>query len=56
MTDAILSFLALASLVAFLAVIGSFIREADLIVILIIGVLLAAYDFWRAFRVSQNDN
>jgi hypothetical protein len=50
MTDAILSIVALAGFVAFLFVLGWWVREPDLIVVLGIGVVLAAYDFWRAYR------
>jgi hypothetical protein len=48
MTDAILSVIALAGFVAFLFVLGWWVREPDLFVVLVIGVLMAAYDFWRA--------
>lgn len=50
MTDAILSIVALAGFVAFLFVLGWWVREPDLIVVLVIGALLAAYDFWRAHQ------
>jgi hypothetical protein len=50
MTDAILSIVALAGFVAFLFVLGWWVREPDLTVVLAIGVALAAYDFWRASR------
>jgi len=57
MLDAIVSFLALASFAAFLAVIGWFVREPDLTAVFIFGIVLAAYDFWRSFRSSrQNGN
>lgn len=56
MIDAILSALALAGFVAFLFVLGLWVREPDLIVVLVIGVAMAAYDFWLAFRKGrQND-
>ena len=50
MTDAVLSIIALAGFAAFLFVLGWWVREPDLIVVLVIGVVLAAYDFWRASR------
>jgi hypothetical protein len=50
MTDAILSILALAGFVAFLFILGWWVRQPDLIVVLAIGVLMATYDFWRAHR------
>ena len=52
MTDVILSILALAGFVAFLFVLGWWVREPDLIVILVIGAALAAYDFWRSSRTG----
>ena len=53
--DAILSFLALAGFVVFLGVIAWFVREPDLIIMMALGILAAAYDFWRSFRLSQQD-
>ncbi len=50
MIDAILSLVALAGFAAFLFVLGWWVREPDLIIVLAIGVALAAYDFWRAYR------
>ena len=50
MTDGILSFLALAGFGAFLFILGWWVREPDLFVVLAIGFCLAAYDFWRAYR------
>lgn len=56
MTDAILSLLALAGFLAFLFILGYWVRQPDLIVVLVIGGGLAAYDFWVSFRKSrQND-
>lgn len=54
MVDAILSVLALAALVFFLGVIAWFVREPVLIVVLALGVVGAAYDFWRSFQLRQN--
>jgi hypothetical protein len=55
--DAFLSGLALATFVVFLGITAWFVREPDLIVVLAFGGLCAAYDFWRSFRFSrQNDN
>lgn len=50
MIDAILSIVALAGFAAFLFILGWWVREPDLIVFLAIGVLMAAYDFWRTYR------
>jgi len=54
-SDAILSFLALTGFVLFLGVIGWFVREPALIVLMAAGVVAAAYDFWRAFRLSRQN-
>jgi hypothetical protein len=48
--DALLSILALAGFVAFLLVLGWWVREPDLLVVLALGAAFAAYDFWRAHR------
>ena len=50
MIDAILSIVALAGFTAFLFILGWWVGEPDLTVVLAIGVVLAAYDFWRAYR------
>jgi hypothetical protein len=50
MTDAILSIVALAGFVAFLLILALWVREPDLIVVIAIGIAMAAYDFWRAYR------
>lgn len=52
MTDTILSILALAGFVAFLFILAFWVRETDLIIIIAIGVAMAAYDFWCAWRMS----
>lgn len=44
--DRILGIVALASLAAFLYILGSYVREPDLIIMLVIGVAMAGYDFW----------
>lgn len=54
MLDAILSILALAALVFFLGIIAWFVREPVLIIVLMLGVAGAAYDFWTSFRSRQN--
>lgn len=55
MIDAILSILALAGFVAFLSILGWWVREPDLIVVLASGAVMAAWDFWRAWRMSGED-
>ena len=47
MIDAILSLVALAGFAAFLFILGWWVREPDLTIVLAIGVAMAAYDFWR---------
>ncbi len=44
--DRILGILALAALIIFLYILGSFVLEPDLIVVIVIGILMACYDFW----------
>jgi hypothetical protein len=56
MIDAILSAVALAGFVAFLFILGFWVREPDLIVVLAIGAAMAAYDFWLAFRKSKEND
>lgn len=55
MTDTILSILALAGLAAFLLILAIWVREPDLIVVIAIGLGMAAYDFWRAWRMDNSD-
>lgn len=56
MIDAILSAIAFAGFVAFLFILGFWVREPDLIVVLAIGAAMAAYDFWLAFRKSKEND
>ena len=53
--NGLLSILALASFVFFLGIIAWFVREPDLIIILSLGVLGAAYDFWRTFMATRRN-
>lgn len=53
--DAILSFLALLGFALFLGVVAWFVREPDLIILMAVGFVAATYDFWRAFRFSQQN-
>ena len=55
MTNAILSILALASLAFYLGIIAWFVREPDLIILLTLGLVLAAYDFLRSFMSSRQN-
>jgi len=44
--DWILSAIGLAGFLIFLAVIASFVPEADLLIVLAVGAVFAIYDFW----------
>ena len=55
MIDAVLSIVALACFVAFLFILGWWVREPDLTIVLSIGAVMAAWDFWRAWRMSGDD-
>lgn len=57
MIDAILSMLALAGLIVFLFILAWWVREVDLTIVILIGIAMAAYDFWRSvFRRRNNNN
>lgn len=53
--NVILSILALASLTFYLGIIAWFVREPDLIILLTLGVVLAAVDFLRSFLESRQN-
>ncbi|MGF1546258.1 MAG: hypothetical protein ACFCUG_02895 [Thiotrichales bacterium] len=50
MSDLIMAILALATLAAFLGVVAWWVPHLDLIIVITIVLLLAAFDFWRSFR------
>ncbi|MCB1865013.1 MAG: hypothetical protein KDG50_06250 [Chromatiales bacterium] len=50
MTDKIMAFLALATMIGFLAIVAWFVPDIDLILVIGFVSLLAVYDFWRTFR------
>ncbi len=54
MTDKIMAFLALATMIVFLGVVAWFVPEIDLIIVIAFVSLLALYDFWQQLR--RNDN
>lgn len=56
LVDRILGVLALAALIAFLYILGSFVLEPDLIIIIVIGVLMACYDFWLELFAAKPKN
>ena len=54
--DRILGILALAALIIFLYILGSFVLEPDLIVVIVIGILMACYDFWIELFATKPKN
>ena len=54
--DKTLGIVSLACLAAFLYVLGSYALEPDLIIILVIGMVMAAYDFWIELFARKPDN
>jgi len=53
--DKILAFVALLGLVAFNAVVLIWVAEPDLIILVSIALLIAAYDFWRSVFNKPRD-
>jgi hypothetical protein len=52
--DKILALVGLAGLIVFNSVVLIWVAEPDLIIIVSLGLILAAYDFWRSvFRQSR---
>ena len=54
--DRILGVLALAALIGFLYILGSFVLEPDLIIVIVIGILMACYDFWLELFAARSKN
>ena len=54
MIDRILALVSFLSLVFFLAILVYYIREPDLTVVVVIGIVMAAYDFWRELAKSRD--
>ena len=54
MTDKIMAFLALATMIVFLGVVAWFVPEIDLIIVIAFVSLLALYDFWQQLRRKGN--
>ncbi len=53
--DKILAFVALLGLVAFNAVVLIWVAEPDLIILVSVALLIAAYDFWRSVFNKPRD-
>lgn len=47
MIDRILAVVSLLSFIFFLAILVDYVREPDLTIVVVIGIVMAAYDFWR---------
>ena len=54
--DKILGILALASLILFLYILASFVLEPDLIIVIVVGIAMACYDFWLELFVKKPKN
>ena len=54
MTDKIMAFLAIATLILFLGVVAWFVPEIDLIIVIAFVSLLAIYDFLQQLRRNGN--
>ena len=52
-TERIIAILALLGLITFMMVVIIYVAEANLIVIATIGLLFAAYDFWRELFTNK---
>jgi hypothetical protein len=50
MTDKIMAIVALATMIAFLAVVAWFVPDIDLVIVITFVSLLAVYDFWQSLR------
>ena len=56
MTDQILKFIALATLIGFLSVIVLKVPEFDLIAVTVIVALMACWDFWISPKTKDEDD
>ena len=50
MIDKLMAVVALATMIAFLAVVAWFVPDIDLIIVIALVSALAIYDFWRSLR------
>ena len=55
MTDKIMAFAALATMILFLGVVAWFVPEIDLILVIAFVSLLAIYDFWQSLRQKKGN-
>lgn len=56
MTDKIMAFLALATVVAFLVLVAVYVPDIDLIIIVALISCMVIYDFWSSFRNKKDDS
>lgn len=54
MSDKIMAFVALATMITFLGVVAWFVPDIDLIIVISFVSLLAIYDFWQSFRSKRH--
>ena len=54
MTDKIMAFAALATMICFLAVVAVFVPDIDLILVIIAVSAMACYDFWKQIKTNQS--
>ena len=54
MIDNLLAWGSLIGLAAFVGVVGWFVNEPDLWIVVVLGVSMATYDFWVTFRNEKN--
>ena len=55
MLDYVLAAISLILLAVFLGIVVFFVKEPDLTIVCVVGVLLCAFDFWRTLRQSGNE-
>jgi hypothetical protein len=54
MIDKVLAVLSLSALLVFTGIVVVFVRELDLAVVIVICLLIGAYDFWATLRKRKN--
>lgn len=50
MLDKVFALASIAMLAGFLAIVVTYVNEPDLWVVVVVVVVMAAFDFWRSFR------
>ena len=54
MTDKIMAFAALATMISFLAVVAVFVPDIDLILVIVAVSAMACYDFWKQISAGRS--